>query len=205
VHIKITGGLRDRNATFLDQTHRLKLELAAELPSLHVKPPVPLNTLSRCPRNRQQAMSCNATAKQFSVAVSTVIKLMQARKATGSLAPKQMGGYRKAILAPHEGTLKALVAATPDATLAELGQSLRKKKIKVSRSALAAFLKRARLTFKKKPCTPPSKTAMTSPRRARRSSLIRLRCLHPSSCSSTRPASPATSCAAMAARQPASA
>jgi putative transposase len=96
-------------------------------------------------------MSCNATAKQFSVAVSTVIKLMQARKATGSLAPKQMGGYRKAILAPHEGTLKALVAATPDATLAELGQSLRKKKIKVSRSALAAFLKRARLTFKKNP------------------------------------------------------
>ena len=96
-------------------------------------------------------MSRNATAKQFSVAVSTVIKLRQARQATGSLAPKRMGGYRKAILAPHEETVKALVQATPDATLAELGKALGKKKIKVSRSALAAFLQRTRLTFKKNP------------------------------------------------------
>jgi transposase len=96
-------------------------------------------------------LSCNATAKRFSVAVSTVIKLMQGRKARGTLSPKQMGGYRTAILAPHEETLKSLVAATPDATLAELGDALRKKKIKVSRSALAAYLTRLRLTFKKNP------------------------------------------------------
>ncbi|MFM8745507.1 MAG: OprD family outer membrane porin [Aestuariivirga sp.] len=37
------------------QVYCLKLELAAELPSLHWTPPVPLNTLTRCPRNRQQA------------------------------------------------------------------------------------------------------------------------------------------------------
>src|SRR5690606_8131673 len=49
------GCLRYRNASILHQLHRLKLELAAELPSLHSNSPVPLNTLSRCPRNRQQA------------------------------------------------------------------------------------------------------------------------------------------------------
>jgi transposase len=43
------------------------------------------------------------------------------------------------------------VKETPDATLAELGESLRKKKIKVGRSALAAYLAKIGLSFKKKP------------------------------------------------------
>lgn len=94
-------------------------------------------------------LSCKAVAKRFAVAPSSVIKLMQAYRKIGSFAPKKMGGYRKAILAPHEETVKALVAETPDATLAELVDRLRKKKIRVSRSALAAFLTRLRLTFKK--------------------------------------------------------
>src|SRR5690606_5362603 len=56
VEIQITGSLRNSNAPILHQPHRLKLELAAELPSQHSHSPVPLNTLSRCPRNRQQAI-----------------------------------------------------------------------------------------------------------------------------------------------------
>ncbi|MCO5164663.1 MAG: hypothetical protein M9939_26595 [Mesorhizobium sp.] len=55
VEIQITGSLRNSNASILHQPHRLKFELAAELPSLHSHSPVPSNTLSRCPRNRQQA------------------------------------------------------------------------------------------------------------------------------------------------------
>ena len=96
-------------------------------------------------------MSCQAAAKRFSVAPSTAIKLIQAEAQTGSLAPKKMGGYRQAILAPHEATVRALVKETPDATLAELGESLRKKKIKVGRSALAAYLCKISLSFKKNP------------------------------------------------------
>lgn len=94
-------------------------------------------------------MSRQAAARRFSVAPSTVVKLMQAEARTGSLEPKKMGGYRQAILAPHEETLRALVKETPDATLAELGESLRKKKIKAGRSALAAYLCRLGLSFKK--------------------------------------------------------
>ena len=94
-------------------------------------------------------LSCNAVAKRFAVTPSSVIKLMQAYWETGSFAPKKMGGHRKAILAPHEETVKALVAATPEATLTELLVALRKKRIKVSRSALAAFLACLHLTFKK--------------------------------------------------------
>ena len=72
-------------------------------------------------------MSRQAAAKRFSVAASTAIKLMQAEARTGSLEPKKMGGYRQAILAPHEATVRALVKKTPGATLAELRESLRKK------------------------------------------------------------------------------
>ena len=97
----------------------------------------------------QSGLSRNAVSRRFAVAPSTVIKLVKAYEATGNLGPKQIGGYRKAILSEHDGTLKALVAAAPDATLAELGKALRGKKIRVGRSALAAYLVRLRLTFKK--------------------------------------------------------
>lgn len=111
--------------------------------------PLSLDLRERLVEAVNTGLSCNAVAKRFAVAPSSVIKLMQAYRETGSFAPKRMGGYRKAILAPHEATVKALVAETPDATLAELLAALRKKRIKVSRSALAAFLVCLRLTFKK--------------------------------------------------------
>jgi len=41
VQIEITGCLRHRNATIPHQPHCLKLELAAELSSLHSHSPVP--------------------------------------------------------------------------------------------------------------------------------------------------------------------
>ena len=41
--------------------------------------------------------SRNSVAKRFDVVVSTVVKLMQHAKTTGSLLPKRMGGYRKHI------------------------------------------------------------------------------------------------------------
>ena len=96
-------------------------------------------------------MSRQGAAKGFSVAPSTAIKLMQAEARTGSLSPKKMGGYRQAILAPHAETVRALAKETPGATLAELGESLRQKKIKAGRSALAAYLSKIGLSFKKNP------------------------------------------------------
>ena len=113
--------------------------------------PLSMDLRERIAKAVKGGLSRNAAAKQFLVAPSTVIKLMQAHARTGSLKPKKIGGYGEAILAPHAETVKALVAETPDATLAELGAALREKKIKVSRSALAVFLGRLRLTFKKNP------------------------------------------------------
>jgi transposase len=111
--------------------------------------PLSMDMRERIAKAVDGGLSRHAVATQFLVAPSTVIKLMQARALTGSLKPKKTGDHRTAILAPHAETVKAPVTETPDATLAELGAALRRKKIKVSRSALAVFLSRLRLTVKK--------------------------------------------------------
>lgn len=111
--------------------------------------PLSMDLRERIAEAIDAGLSRSAAARRFAVAPSSAIKLMQAKAKTGSLAPKQMGGYRTAILAPHEATVRTLVAETPDATLEELRRVLRKQKIKVGRSALSAFLAKLRLTVKK--------------------------------------------------------
>ena len=93
--------------------------------------------------------SRNAVAKRFDVAPSTVIKLMRHIKATGSAAPKKMGGYRKPKLAAHDGTVRELVQATPDATLDEFVLELTKLGITTSRSTLDRYFGIIGWSFKK--------------------------------------------------------
>src|SRR5258708_140022 len=57
MHTKVLRGLRIRHAPLLDQPHSLKLELACKLPPLHDTPPVPSKHLTRCLRNRVQAIA----------------------------------------------------------------------------------------------------------------------------------------------------
>src|SRR5437773_8144878 len=95
---------------------------------------------------------CRRCVTQFGrqdVAASTVIKLMQHAKATGSLVPKRMGGYRKYKLAAHDELVRALVKATPDATLDELVEDLGKRGIETSRSGLDRYLGHIGWSFKK--------------------------------------------------------
>ena len=63
--------------------------------------PLSMDMRERLVEAVNSGLSCKAVAKRFAVAPSSVIKLMQAYRETGSFAPKKMGGYRKAILAPH--------------------------------------------------------------------------------------------------------
>jgi transposase len=53
-----------------------------------------------------------------------VVKLMQRVRATGSVEPARIGGYRKPLLAAHEGTIRELVAANGSITLAELQRAI---------------------------------------------------------------------------------
>ena len=111
--------------------------------------PLSLDMRKRMAKAVAAGASRNSVAKRFDVATSTVIKLMQHAKATGSLMPKRMGGYRKYKLAAYDELVRELVRATPDATLDELVEELGKRRIEASRSGLDRYLGHIGLSFKK--------------------------------------------------------
>jgi transposase len=63
-------------------------------------------------------------AATFDVSRAWVHRLAQRHRETGSIAPHKQTKFRARALAAQEERLKALVNATPDATLAELRAAL---------------------------------------------------------------------------------
>jgi transposase len=112
--------------------------------------------------------SCRATATRFSVSVSFVVKLMQRWRRRGTVEPDQYGGWKRSPLAAHAERVLALVAEMPDMTIEELRRDLAARGIRTSHSALGRFLQHQGLTRKKRPSTPPSRTAPMSLRRGPR-------------------------------------
>ena len=68
--------------------------------------------------------SRHAAAAHFQVSVSFVVNLVKAYRATGSLAPKPMGGRRHAKLDADRAFLLGRVAAKHDITMPELAADL---------------------------------------------------------------------------------
>jgi transposase len=63
-------------------------------------------------------------AATFGVSRAWVHRLAQRHRETGSIAPRKQTKFRARVLAGQEDRLKALINATPDATLAELRETL---------------------------------------------------------------------------------
>ena len=63
-------------------------------------------------------------AATFGVSRAWVHRLIQRRRETGSLAPRQQTKFRSRVLAGQEQRLAALITAQPDRTLAELRDAL---------------------------------------------------------------------------------
>src|SRR6266550_4470830 len=63
-------------------------------------------------------------AATFEVSRAWVHRLVQRRRETGSIAPRPQTKFRSRVLAGQEARLAALIAANPDATLAELREAL---------------------------------------------------------------------------------
>jgi transposase len=81
------------------------------------------NTYCRTSRN---GVSSKELAERYHVSRAWVDALKQRRRETGSVAPLKQTTFRRRALAPEEtDRLAALVAASPDATLAELREALR--------------------------------------------------------------------------------
>jgi transposase len=63
-------------------------------------------------------------AATFRVSRAWVHRLVQRRRETGSIAPRQQTKFRSRVLAGQEHRLAMLITARPDATLAELRDAL---------------------------------------------------------------------------------
>jgi transposase len=88
-----------------------------------------------------------AVAAQFEVSRSWVYRLVQRRRDTGSIAPRPQTTFRRRSLSTDEEVrLVALIAAQPDATLAELQRAL---PTRAALSTLWRTIDRLGLTVKK--------------------------------------------------------
>ena len=99
-------------------------------------------------------------AEFYDVHESFIYKLLRQQREQGHLAPlPHGGGASPKLTAADLPILFDLVAQTPDATLAELAQQLRKKTgIEVSQSTICRALQAITLTLKKRPSSPTKPT-----------------------------------------------
>lgn len=99
----------------------------------------------------ESGSTIRAAAQRFGVSPSFVSKLKGRVRRTGSLRPDPQGGdHRSQRLEAHAAWLIAQVSATPDITLEELGEGLKRRGLKTVPSTIWRFLDRHKLTFKKR-------------------------------------------------------
>jgi transposase len=92
------------------------------------------------------------------VCLRTVNDYVKRWRTTGRIDPAKFGGHKPYKLAAYADTVKALIKAEPDQTVAELQAKLEEAKIKASASAINRFLKVSKITYKKNPVRHRAKT-----------------------------------------------
>ncbi len=104
-------------------------------------------------------------ARCFKVSYGMVKKLLQQRRKTGCIKPRHhLAGRKKLIVAAHRIAMRQHLKRKPDMTLAELREALG---LKCTLPAIHYVLVDMGLTYKKRHCTPPNKSAKTSARRVK--------------------------------------
>lgn len=124
-----------------------------------------MKTLSLDLRERILASYDNAEgtreviAARFRVSLGMVKKLLQQRRHTGEIGSRYYRSGRKArILECHREQMRGFLTTKPDMTLAELR---RETNLDCTLPAIHYALAKMDLTYKKRVCTPVSKTART--------------------------------------------
>lgn len=93
--------------------------------------------------------SIGAVAARFELAASSVVKWSQRHRATCSVRPGKMGGYRKPILEPHRDFIAERLEQNPHLPLHGLKAEPTSRGIAVSHNTIWEFIRSERLRFKK--------------------------------------------------------
>ena len=129
--------------------------------------PYSMDLRTRVLEDSDAGLAAKDVAVKFRVSRSWVNRVVQRRRETGEVAPRQQKVFKKHALAGQEDRLRALVTAKPDQTLAELRDALRTA---ASLSSIWRALDRLKLTLKKNRArrrTAPSRRRRGSPPLAR--------------------------------------
>jgi transposase len=130
--------------------------------------PYSMDLRKRVVRAWDSGMDAESVAAKYEVSRAWVHRLLQRRRETGSIAPRKQTKFRRRVLAGQETRLAALIAARPDATLAELRDAL---PTSAALSTLWQAIDRLQLTVKK---NRTRRRATTTGRRRATSSVVRL-------------------------------
>lgn len=105
---------------------------------------------------RERAVGCvlagesiRAVAATYAISPSAVAKWSGRYRATGSVAPAKMGGYRPVILTAHRAFIHSRFAEKPNLTLRGLQKELSSRGVTISYGAIWKFMHAESLSFKK--------------------------------------------------------
>ena len=108
--------------------------------------PYSMDLRTRVLEDCDSGLASKEVAAKFRVSRSWVDRVKQRRRETGEVGPRPQTVFKKHALAGQEDRLRALVAAVPDQTLAELREALQSS---ASLSSVWRALDRLKLTLKK--------------------------------------------------------
>lgn len=107
----------------------------------------------------------NAIAERLFVSPSYVSKVLSRRRLSGETTARAQRCHVAPKLEAYRAHLDERVAAVPDVTLSELKEwLLAEHGVEASTTLIWETLNDLDVTFKKKSCTPPNRTAQMSPR-----------------------------------------
>jgi transposase len=99
----------------------------------------------------KEGLSRRAAARRFGVSESAAVKWLQRYEDSGSRKPVGPGGHRPSKLKPHRDFIVAALKDKPDLTLEALGRHLLTQRgVKADTSMLSRFLRREKITHKKR-------------------------------------------------------
>ena len=99
---------------------------------------------------KEQGLSRRQAAARFQVGISTAILWLRREKATGSVAPAKMGGYKpRKISGEHHDWLVSRCRDGSAFTIAKLIGELAERGVKVDYHSVWNFLHEQKLSFKK--------------------------------------------------------
>ena len=116
---------------------------------------------SRVVKASDEGMSARQAAARFGVGISSAIRWI-ARARIGELMPRPQGRRRASSLDVHEAFIVGLIEERKDITLNEMVERLAiEQSVKISRSALSAWLRGHGWTFKKRMARPAARVLLS--------------------------------------------